>query len=52
MEFKYCDRNGTSLKPCELKELNLWNPVMEHILTGVVCNAGTEKITEFEALEG
>lgn len=50
MEFKYCDRNGKYLKPGELKELAVWNPVMEHILAEVVQNACKEESGTMEPL--
>lgn len=51
MDFKYYDRNGTNLELKDLEHLKLWNPVMEHILTGIVSNIGVEEITVPGVLE-
>ena len=50
MEFKYCDRNGNAMGAEELEKLMLWNPVMEHILAGVLQKGAEEESTSLEWL--
>jgi len=48
MEFLYFDCNGEQVHRNELASLQLWNPVMEHILAEIVSERAGENVPLLE----